>query len=215
MWYKLKKIYIYPDGVTEKQVYPAWWQPWAYTVAYFPFKDDQLDKVGSATLSLSWTKQTLWYLFNTTSSNNPIYNLNTNTPFVSFYAKFGSAKSSAWNQTVRFYKWWFTYWYYNPTSSFSKHFYYNTGSRVTWWEIQTSSWQWYHFAYWYTGTNLVAYVNWNQIMNTPASLSNQWNYIYLCDNIEITYSELIFESTVWSAQEVSDYYNNTKSNYWL
>ena len=23
MWYKLKRILIYPDGVTEKQVYPA------------------------------------------------------------------------------------------------------------------------------------------------------------------------------------------------
>ena len=40
MWYKLKRILIYPDGVTEKQVYPAWngdlskiWTPTSFTLS--------------------------------------------------------------------------------------------------------------------------------------------------------------------------------------
>lgn len=32
----VKKIVVFPDGVTEKQIRPAWWQPWANTIAYYP-----------------------------------------------------------------------------------------------------------------------------------------------------------------------------------
>lgn len=49
MWYKLKKIYIYPDGVTEKQVYPAWWKPWENTLLYLPLESDVVDKSWQAT----------------------------------------------------------------------------------------------------------------------------------------------------------------------
>lgn len=62
MWYKLKKIYIYPDGVTEKQVYPAWWRPNANTLLYLPLATNSNDQSwngnnGTDTnITYSWNK---------------------------------------------------------------------------------------------------------------------------------------------------------------
>ena len=68
MWYKLKRILIYPDGVTEKQVYPYKYpyKPTSNTLLYMPL-DWDLYKSGTATSTVTpWSdieRQTiLWDL---------------------------------------------------------------------------------------------------------------------------------------------------------
>ena len=50
MWYKLKRILIYPDGVTEKQVYPKYeWKPDASrTLLYLPLESNTNDYSGNS-----------------------------------------------------------------------------------------------------------------------------------------------------------------------
>ena len=50
MWYKLKRILIYPDGVTEKQVYPAK-MPWYQEVEYIQSSWTQYINTGK---TVSW-----------------------------------------------------------------------------------------------------------------------------------------------------------------
>lgn len=62
MWYKLKRILIYPDGVTEKQVYPSTkWKPWANTILYLPLdiKNWTTDLSWNYIMT-SWTISTVW-----------------------------------------------------------------------------------------------------------------------------------------------------------
>lgn len=56
MWYKLKRILIYPDGVTEKQVYPAYKrEPNANTTLYLPLNWNLIDSYNNITYSWNWT----------------------------------------------------------------------------------------------------------------------------------------------------------------
>ena len=61
------------------------------------------------------------------------------------------------------------------------------------------------------------YVNWNFI-NTVTMSTDQWSFQYSTQYSELqpwTYWEIIVEDKARTAQEVSDYYNQTKANYWL
>lgn len=59
MWYKLKRILIYPDGVTEKQVYPSTkWKPWVNTLAYYPLETDTNDYSGN---NRNWTNSNVTF----------------------------------------------------------------------------------------------------------------------------------------------------------
>lgn len=91
--------------------------------------------------------------------------------------------------------------------------------RDTWYVINRNTWYNVIFAYrpsWWT-----VYVNWESvyswtwspaIWNSSTRISgDQWGwqlwYWYL--------SELIFENKKWTIQKAKNYYNSTKSNYWL
>ena len=71
------------------------------------------------------------------------------------------------------------------------------------------------------------YVNWTLIINDTISFNvantnfTVWSFQSGIDSQTDYFayywymSKLICESSIWTAQEVSDYYNSTKSNYWL
>ena len=46
-----------------------WRTPWSNTVMYYPFKDDQLDKVWSSSIPITWTKEDLWKEGSTSSTS--------------------------------------------------------------------------------------------------------------------------------------------------
>lgn len=193
------------------------WKPNANTVAYFSFKEDQLDKVWTAVIWWTWTKQTIWYQFDFNWAVN-ISNI-TNSKFCCFWIKFWATKNAP-NQTPTIWIWELQYSYWHDTApAFRKTFGYTYQSNG--WghsdEFNTTSGQWYFMAYGYTGTsssaNVVAYANWNKIMDITTSLYStaNWRLWYYIDE---TLSELIFEDRCRTAQEVVDYFNQTKANYW-
>ena len=90
---------------------------------------------------------------------------------------------------------------------------------------------WYFLTATYDGTDLLLYVNWTYLWTPTAwtysgtnaitlNLTNTKTTICCMPNLQWTWfkgymSEFIFDWTTWTAQEVLDYYNDTKSNYWL
>lgn len=216
MWYKLKRILIYPDGVTEKQVYPAWWKPWSNTLAYFPLVSDALDHSWNwRTLTNTWTKATIWYTFTDTSMVSWWFS---NCVFV-----------SAWIKNVSFS--WYTstsisldnpiMWYYMYNTVYWNKFFlvYPSDSRirVNW---PSSPTNWHHICFWYDWTKSIYAIDWvvQTIYNWKWDIADNDVYLFRKDSwvtANVNISEAIFESVCWTAQEISDYYNLTKWNYWL
>lgn len=104
-------------------------------------------------------------------------------------------------------------------------------TEVTW--LLSSEWdgvpyvqnKWYHIVVTYDNWEIKMYID-NTLVVTytvSATVTTAKMLINGADagNYNVNYrtagtiSELILESQVWSAQEISDYYNQTKDNYWL
>lgn len=179
---------------------------------YYPFTSNTTDQVWSTSLSLSWTKQTLWYRF---SWNWTISNVSSSQIFVSVWVKFNST-SSIYCQFLDATKDFF-YNFQHWQSAYHKYFeWHNTSNTTkTLWPVNTTTWVWYHFAYWWGNQTMIAYVNWNLVWSVANGNPNLSTTRKFVDYLNITVSELIWESRVWSADEVSAYYNSTKSKYWL
>ena len=196
--------------------------PWANTVAYFPFESDQLDVTWTATINVTGTKETIGYRFDL-ANNGTTTNLTT-ARFVNFWVKFGNKKvsigSNYVNQSVALWDGEITY-NYNYEISGSETEFHKTISYQSWADswghsntIPTTSGVWYNFAYGYDGTKIIAYLNWSKVAEITTSIYNSnnrkiWNYI------DETLSNLIYETTPRTDQEVADYYDQTKSIYWI
>ena len=191
-----------------------WWQPWANTVMYYPFKTDQLDKVGNSSIPITWVKENLWYTF---SSSDFIYltNPDTSCRFVSVWVKYNS-NNWAYNQWPSTCVGFICYNFGHTGSDWIRRFqietsndYYITSSAQS-----TTSWVWYHLAMWYDGSKVYAYLNWAKVWEQTTNAYIRWK-IFLWRMINETVSEYIGESVCWTAQEITDYYNSTKANYWI
>ena len=192
------------------------WQPWANTIAYFPFTDDDLDKVWTSVIQTSWTKQAIGYNYDR-DNRNMITNV-TSARFVNYWVKFGSVKSPSWwlyqNQAVDIGYWDLVYNYHHTSNEYNQTISYQSWAD-SWWHsntIPTTSWVWYNFAYGYDGTKIVGYLNWVQVADITTTLYNttNWSIWVLIDE---TLSNLIYETTPRTAEEIQNYYNQTKSLY--
>ena len=208
------------------KVRPSGWKPWANTIAYYKFEWNLNDsswngynwsmRYGSFTYSTlsSWEQ----YLYSNWAnySNNITIPYNPQSYTINVWCKYWSSKvfvdfqpyksASSWPRFQRlannslylgktpYISWNFTQWtnvVLVLTSSSSK-FYINWQYVNSWGAMQT----------WYSTTNLSINTAW--IADNPTAQS--WtNYM----------DELIIENKERTAQEISDYYNLTKSNYWL
>ena len=194
--------------------------PWANTVAYYPFKNDILDETWNTSLSWSWTKDTIWYTF---STNNNISNAGS-TKFVSYWFKLNSY-SGSWSSLLHISSLWeLCYWVtqhpdytrmvwsiaFFKNSSWSSYSY-----KYVW--IDTN--QWHYIAYWYDGNNIVWYFDgteytiwsWYYNFGSDVILLRLWSN----GATNVTFSDVILESVARTSQEVSDYFNQTKWNYWI
>lgn len=208
-----------------------WWQPWANTVAYYP-----LDSVNQLS-DLSWNQNTLtkeWTVtftdnyasFSTSGRLNTPINSTSTDQTVIFWMMH---ESGTWSEQVPIAKWWTNYnnyrwWFYNNNNWDLKVQINNNWIGVstltadTWYMIvQTTSW---------AGTancNFKVYVNWNTtpLVNQTAPLYNDSStYIRMWwrptqYNFRWKLSWIIIEDRIWTAQERLDYYNQTKSLYWI
>ena len=73
----------------------------------------------------------------------------------------------------------------------------------------------------YDGTKFTFYVNWVSQWDWTNTPVTSWTSFYIGWSNKAWWrwsgyiSNVIFENKAWTAQEITDYYNSTKSNYWL
>ena len=221
--HKVKNIYLWEP----------WWGPGENTLLYLPLKDDINDKTGNHTMTLQttsyWTvtKDNTWfYFFNgwyITSENYKQPKQAT----LSFYVKRQNKHTSY--DTYR----WISMHYRNS----SPYHYYAVELGNWYTQMQTTNgtkwhnrsgapiWQWIYFTMtyskndWakvYVNGSLVASGTWWYDLAEYTWPTNVWaTYAYTDQFFEWYLSEIIYEDKVRTAEEISDYYENTKSNYWL
>lgn len=242
MGYKLTGMYMRPNGV-EKQIRPKWWwQPWANTIAYFPLNATSTvnDLSGhSYSLASNWNV-TFWtynwvsccYInvgmlscaINTTSKSAITENI--------WYCEADAPNYDNWYII--------NIGYTNPTTSANCNWIIRSNGRPSWriWftgYVDETNWiysstttynpistnTWYNLCYTYNGTTLTLYVNWQAVWTASSSWSTDFSYVSLSRSADLDrsikgyISNAIYEDIVRTAQEVLDYYNLTKSNYWL
>ena len=205
------------------------WKPWDNTIAYFPLDSvNQLsDITWHYTLTKNWTVTftdnyaSFWWSgrldsnINTTVSWTIVFWLNSNSWWSS-----EQVPIAKWGSGTRYYRRWF---HKNSSNTL------NVMINDSWSSITTlTSWVWYLIAYtiewvWTSSCTQKVYVNGSTIpnVNITAPLYNDvntyvrmwwWHNTY---NYNWKLSKVILESKVRTAQEISDYYDQTKWDYWL
>jgi len=225
-WYKIKRVLIWQNW-EEKQIYPAGWKPWENTIAYYPLNWNANDlswngNNGTAS-NITWNS---WWdggcaSFNGSNSYISIPSLTTpSNTTINFRVK--TTQSSEWefiqlcsstqSFEVRIISWkarlelW-----NNPQTPYQI-----TGSTTI------NDWVWHNICSTKDWTSYILYVDWTQDSTGTSSFSMSYsnNRIWLHTNgSSIPFNwyidNMIIESKARTAQETADYYNNTKSNYWL
>ena len=225
MWYKLKRIMMRPNGV-EKQVRPKPWWPWANTVAYYPLTSDFNDA--------SWNSRNLtnsWWTITTLNGVNCAYYDGSSYSMFDNYSLSNTARTiSCWvcksnNARVAI-----SVSDYNSTASgsLSVAFYlsYILVADNAWAQTYAetaTSWVWYYVTGVQEWSTVKGYLNWEfkwESTTRPNQTPTWWSLWARHETVHgdkyIWYiSNVILENKVRTAQEVADYYNQTKSTYWL
>jgi hypothetical protein len=219
-----KKIYIRVDQ--------QWWQPWANTVAYYP-----LTSVSTVNdMKTSGTKYNLtntWVTFGTyqgvdcaylsTSSqlsNTSFNELHWALPRTFSFWVYDKGNSSSWEWVYVF------HWKTQKTNQMVLVFRWGNKYQISQWGSSwnfwaPTFWQWTYHCVIYDGTKFEWFKNWTSIWTWTYTINTQWNELYfwkhdnLWNSMDGYFSNIIIENKVWTAQDVSDYYDISKANYWL
>ena len=222
--YELKNVYLGYE-----------FEPSSSTIAYWPLNSETLytDQSGNwKNLTNVWT--TIWtYQWVSCAYNNwdknkyawlnsPLTTSNNSfTASLWFYSLWDSAN---WQSLIQ-------WWYWQTTQAFNMALNKNVMS-VWWWSNDTSLNvtkinQWVHYIITYNWTTIKAYVNselvltvnLNYTIPTSAKTSLMCNYVRTdwatSDPLNWYLSNVIVENKVWTVEEVSKYYNQNKSLYWI
>ena len=211
-------------------------RPWVNTIAYYPLKWDLNDYSGNGyNAESSWG--TITYPNNKYADFSAAYarfpngyssGTTTDDITISLWAR--DITSSQWegNMFVMGQDWFGDWWWaliraVNSNNDYSAYI-------VTWWAMQTtsaynvSSWVWHHFVETVSPTNreMKFYIDWvlketvsinsSMRIDGKSAIGKVGNYTH---NVNWDISEIINERKARTAQEILDYYNQTKANYWL
>lgn len=223
---EVKRITIRPNG-TEKQIRPVvpWWQPWPNTLAYYKLEEDLND--------YSWNNRNLsmwgWsYSYSTLTSGKKycVTNVNAYTSPLSmpfdknaytmsgwFYITTKSSNGAIYIEVVVW-------------SQGRPRFFITWSGDISWicwidntW-VSRVSWQWYYVVATHENWTAKCYVNGNLVWTRSFTWSwTSWNFYINPSNANYRagwwVSEIIIENKTRTQQEISDYYDQTKWNYWL
>ena len=215
----------------------SWWQPWVNTLAYRPLESDANEYSGNYNWTISWTALTFskvwWANVNSAffASTKMTTSFNTKASTISFWAYKPSSSSDPsindWKaiigdrlanngngmaiQALEL----------NKTTG-SVMIKYNTSNKsYTIWKFTDKR---RHICVTSDGSNIVVYANWTAVISTSWTRTPTtwlWLWIAAWDNLNSNYnrrwhiSRVIAESVAWTQQEVQDYYNQTKWDYWI
>ena len=213
---------------------PWGWQPWANTVLYMPLTSNLTDVISWTTLdaySTWWSIWATWWI-----NKNVLYSWTTWSWFYKSWFTWLPTDTdprtmSIWLKIDTFVPDWGTYASYwvsqgNCVFSLCGRWGYMWFSQM--WsntnDGKITAWTWQNWILTYDGSTLIIYKNgddvkhwtwtlttgsdivaiWIPIRDLTASMGNTWRY-----------SEFIIEDRVWTAQEVTAYYDLTKWDYWI
>lgn len=224
MWYKVKKIYQWSNLVRPK------WKPWSNTIAYYKFDWNLNDSSGNnrnlswGNVWTFWTASWWWTyaIFNQSAYINKLDSIpfNSNWYTVSMWYNYNQNTTS---QRIAMD-------YANGNTYFPRLRQDSDGKTYIWvsWfntdYILNSVWAWHNIVITVVGNSITLYIDWISVKTgTSSSINTNYSLILGRDYNQTwtTYTsrnylgETILESVWWSAQEIADYYNLTKSNYWL
>lgn len=230
---EVKKITMRPNG-TEKQIRPVYKrEPWANTIAYRPLTDNYNDyswngynitSPWSTTLiTLNWVKcLSLSGWICQVSNIDTLTNYSNYTMSVWARLTTNDMKQIGWNFSENW-SWGWGWITLATTDSYAQIRWGNTTNRYsayTW----TSPDIWFHFVLTVLNGEWSIYVNWNKTVligswvgapnhnGTPMYIGANESWWAQNDGYV---SQMIIEKQGWTQQEVLDYYNWTKWNYWL
>jgi hypothetical protein len=226
-------IYLHPSGVKKelKNDYIGEYKvfvPWSNTLLYLPMTDDLLDHSwksvtvtnnGVSISSWTWYFNGSWYL-SIPTADNILWNVFT----ISWYWKvsarptysaiFATRNSTSWWLTVQ-YEW--THLFASTAT--------NNWDLIAVGNIFTKNNVWENYVLVRKVTNWELYKNWVKVWTATSwnwNIIQSWSASFIwrngadsATNITWYIGQFIIENRAWTAQEVSDYYNQTKSNYWL
>ena len=231
-WYKIKKVRIWVNWV-EKQIYPAGWKPWSNTVAYYKFDWNLNDSswnsrnLSMATWSFTYWTESWWWKYVLT--NKSAYSNTISMPLsanwtVSFYACSPQSVTNDYSCTFFDFQWQNWWWIQLRPE--------NPNWIITFWSTSASNpiWNWDYYTV--TSSNSATktvYKNWVNIGTYQGSEATTSNLMFRLNSVMYRWDgrnyekhstiiklwELIVEWTTRTTQEIQDYYNQTKSNYWL
>lgn len=228
-WYKIKRVLIW-QGWVEKQIYPAGWKPWANTVAYYPlnsttnFTDQSWNGYD---LTNSWGSITTfnWVSCAYYSGSTSVYSQNTSITFwttrtINFWVYVASNR-----QNPIVWTWAYSYWAYSTIVLWlTPNGYASISNYQNYWLDGTKnlSWGWVNMVWVVNWSDWKVYTNWQLELSWWYTL-NSWSQLKIwwrlggsgSEYFQWYVNEIILENKERTAQEISDYYNQTKSNYGL
>lgn len=213
------------------------WQPWVNTIAYYKFDGNLNDETGNTTAiivagSANYANDWDGESFNANAQNA----IKTTIPpstfssafTISFWLKLNSVPSmfricwwigSGWNwdyMNIQYESWnWWLQVYNNARTS---------------WTWTPTTWTWCNMVivWWWTANDLKAYLNWVEMTKT----NNSYDYVVssaisigiCCNNgyqgifgeiLPWLMDSFIVESVAWTWTDATNYYNQTKWDYWI
>lgn len=239
----ITRIKIWNQEVTKvfvgsEQIRPSWWQPWANTIAYYPLNWNLNDNSGNGyNLTNSWTtfitlaswKQVLSVEQASAYNNSFTYDLSGKDFTISYFVK--DTAQRIWYSDFPYIR------LYNSSNSVlyeNKHAW-PSQRNLVWarinnnypWDVERYNIDenWHSYFYVYNNTDRVQklYVDWN-LVSTAQPISNpistacaklQVGGLWYKGQVHFQMWDLIIEDKVRTAQEIADYYNKTKSQYWI
>ena len=220
-------------GVQQKTVYPELknayigeykeWNILSSTICYYPLKNNNTDFTWNTTINKSGTKQAIGYEFTWTNDWVRTSAYTNQSAFLS--ARLYIKTPTVWTSSSA--PWWVGYlakgkMRYNYIHQWTPdciQFNYNSS---TWQNTRVYGVnnQWFHLAFWYNWTEAYYYKNWvKTIIQSTTSLvvASQNDVLILwadAASYDIILSDFIVD-WVDRESEIVNYYNQTKSNYWL
>lgn len=234
------KIYVWSNEVSavfvwDTQVRPSGWKPWANTIAYRPLENDTNDATWTFTTSTStWiTYTTVWWVTSAHGARNCEVIV---TPWNIITTSLTGQTISLWyyvaTQTTSYRRYLVTFsskWY-NCSWVCLKDGKIQYSEGVSWyWTSSIIANAWTNVIITWDSNARKMYINWTLVYTWSWSSSPRWNRPNNYDNVQYIMSpwanynesiewnmkDLIFEKVARTAQEISDYYNQTKSKYGL
>lgn len=212
------------------KVQTPWWQPWANTIWYWKLEDNTSATVWTTTSSnnvtfttlASWKKVAVFNGSNSIIACDALATWTDNT----YSVRCQKTWTWSWERIITTLAWWSGKKGTSLRTNTSPRTYMNSNFSawisITW---ATANNTWYHIVIVQNSSWSTVYLNWtlaatdNQTWANSNALSSIWcnsqNMPTWQDFFNWNISEVIVENKARTAQEIQDYYNQTKSLYWI